>query len=442
MSQNGNVQQLVLLSASSSNPFSTRIINPLNKNYVWQFRGQELQNGVPQVLEPIGEIPDSFFVAIHNTPLVHMIGFWNKQRQHVKAIVPGHISAVCTDPSGNFIIAAIAETLHVWSSLTRELINIVKSQFLPITCLKASCDGKFVVSGAEDGTVVVHELTELVAWTKIQTKAEPFLRYTQHSAKITDLHITSSNQPRILSVCANHTAIVYSIYAKCLLIRIVEDYPIFSCCMDPAESKIFLGLEDGNITVASLSKKQLKREEQFSINDSLGPITRLNKKHSDRITKLAVSFDGSILVSCDVTGQYNIWDIPSGSCFATDSLQGPIITAKFIQAWPSVFDSEFIPPKPNSQSFHKQISSEIFNIPAVSLKEIEVEKSDQHMKNALQKLLDNMQKENQSNNASEANDTTSAELRAQIATLQEERDALKKANVELYDMCQNLIVDD
>lgn len=119
----------------------------------------------------------------------------------------------------------------------------------------------------------------------------------------------------------------------------------------------------------------MKREEQFSINDSGSSITRLPKKHSERITKMAVSFDGSILVSCDVIGQYNIWDIPSGSCFATDSLQGPIITAKFIQAWPSVFDSEYIPPKPNVHPFHRQIGPEIINISAVKTKDFEMENS-------------------------------------------------------------------
>lgn len=154
---------------------------------------------------------------------------------------------------------------------TRELISIVEAQFLPITCMKASHDGNFIVTGAEDGSIAVHRLTEfvycfilssklcsfsLVAWrSKVSPKVEAAVQYTHHTGMVTDLYLTSSNQPRILSVSNDHTAVIFSITGKCLLIRIAEDYPISSCSMDPAESKIFLGLETGDITVVSLSKK-------------------------------------------------------------------------------------------------------------------------------------------------------------------------------------------
>lgn len=64
------------------------------------------------------------------------------------------------------------------------------------------------------------------------------------------------------------------------------------------------------------------------------------------------------------------------------------------------------------------------------------------MKNALEKLLDNMQKENQSNNALQGNDTNSAEDQAKIETLENEIEVLKKANGELFAMCQSFIIDD
>lgn len=103
------------MSAQSGQPYSTRIINPLNKTAVWKFAGSEYQNGIPDVIEPIGEDPEYFIASIKDQPLIHLFGLWNKQRLHVKSVVPGHVSAICTDPNGCFIFGAINETIHIWN---------------------------------------------------------------------------------------------------------------------------------------------------------------------------------------------------------------------------------------------------------------------------------------------------------------------------------------
>jgi len=430
----------ILISAESGNPFSTRIINPLTKTAFWQFKGAEYQNGIPDVIEPVGECPDFFVASIKGQPLLHMIGFWNKQRFHLKSVVPDHVTAICTDPDGCYIFGAIGSKIYVWNVATRELISIVEAQFLPITCMKASHDGSFVVTGAEDGSIAVHRLTDLVAWrSKVSPKVEAAVQYTHHTSAVTDLCLTSSNQPRVLSVSNDHTAVVYSITGKCLLIRIAEDYPISSCSMDPAESKIFLGLETGDITVVSLSKKQLKREEQHPIEDSVGPIVKFAKKHSSKITKLAVNFDGSVLVSCDFGGTYHVWDIHSGSNIATDTFHGPIITTKFIQPFPSVFNPEYTPPTANNQPFHKQITETSCSIPVLTLKSEEMKNSNAIMQEALTKMLDDLKKEEQVYPA--VNGTNNDHV-AHIAALEEEILQLKKTNDELYQMCQEALTGD
>ncbi|KAE9553545.1 hypothetical protein FO519_003238 [Halicephalobus sp. NKZ332] len=435
------VGPFILIAAESGNPYSTRIINPLTKTAFWQFKGAEYQNGVPDVIEPVGENPDFFVASIKGQPLLHMIGFWNKQRFHLKSVVPDHVTAICTDPDGCYIFGAIGSKIYVWNVSTRELISIVEAQFLPITCMKASYDGNYVVTGAEDGSVAVHRLTDLVAWrSKISPKVEAALQYTHHTGAVTDLYLTSSNQPRILSVSNDHTAVIYSVTGKCLLIRIAEDYPICSCSMDPAESKIFLGLETGDITVVSLSKKQLKKEEQHPIEDSVGPIVKFAKKHSSKITKLALNFDGSVLVSCDAGGTYHVWDVQSGSNISTDSLHGQIVTTKFIQPFPSAFNPEYVPPVMNNQPFHKQLSEGSCGIPVLSSKIEEMKNADKIIQEALTKMLGDIQKEEKvypADNGADSDDHV-----AKIAALEEEILQLKKTNDELYQMCQEALTGD
>ena len=200
--------------------------------------------------------------------------------------------------------------------------------------------------------------------------------------------------------------------------------------------------------------QQLKREEQHPIEDSVGPIVKFAKKHSSKITKLAVNFDGSVLVSCDFGGTYHVWDIHSGSNIATDTFHGPIITTKFIQPFPSVFNPEYTPPTANNQPFHKQITETSCSIPVLTLKSEEMKNSNVSfissfiytfmlfqaiMQEALTKMLDDLKKEEQAYPAVNGIDNDHV---AQIAALEEEILQLKKTNDELYQMCQEALTGD
>lgn len=201
--------------------------------------------------------------------------------------------------------------------------------------------------------------------------------------------------------------------------------------------------------------QQLKREEQHPIEDSVGPIVKFAKKHSSKITKLAVNFDGSVLVSCDFEGTYHVWDVQSGSNIATDSFHGPIITTRFIQPFPSVFNSEYIPPAVNNQPFHKQITESSCSIPVLASKSEEMKYSNvifiyfvtyifaffqAILQEALTKMLDGIQKEERVH--PQANGVDNNDYVAKIAALEEENLQLKKTNDELYQMCQEALTSD
>lgn len=90
-------------------------------------------------------------------------------------------------------------------------------------------------------------------------KVEPYHTYNPHNSAVSDLFITPGQQLRILSVSKQQNVVLFSLASKRSQIKLTIDYPITSCSMDMAESKIILGLNNGEIYNISLIAMVRKR---------------------------------------------------------------------------------------------------------------------------------------------------------------------------------------
>ena len=88
-------------------------------------------------------------------------------------------------------------------------------------------------------------------------------------------------------------------------------------------------------------------------------------KHKAAVTKLSISFDGIYLVSGDIEGYYNIWHMPSKGCVQEGRFNGPIICAKFVRPWPSIFDENYMPPNLDHTQFQKQLRTNQMELPTI-----------------------------------------------------------------------------
>lgn len=76
-----------------------------------------------------------------------------------------------------------------------------------------------------------------------------------HSLAVTDIYITNGSNPRVLSVALDHSIVLSMLCADRPLLKISTDHPLTACCMDPAETKIFVGTKSGKICVIDLYRQ-------------------------------------------------------------------------------------------------------------------------------------------------------------------------------------------
>uniref|UniRef100_A0A914YJ47 WD repeat-containing protein 18 n=1 Tax=Panagrolaimus superbus TaxID=310955 RepID=A0A914YJ47_9BILA len=397
---------------------------------------------------------DFFLAAIENQPLLHFIAFNSKKRFHVKSIVPGKVTAVCTDPSGCFIFAAIEEKIYVWSVTTRELLNVFNAHILKISALKISEDGIFLVSGSEDGSISVYHIKSVVG-LKLPggENVEVHHTYNPHMSTVADIFITSGQQPRILSV-SGQTAVLFSLPSQKQLLKVTVDYPITSCTMDAGEFRIYLGLSNGVIAFINLNIEPFKIDEIFDASRKTNVYQKLSDKHKDAVSKLAVSYDGTMLVSGDLSGKYFIWSLQGNMVLHEGSFNGPIIKAAFVRPWSSISDEDYVTPPLSNSSFHKQLISN-----QIELATIKEPNADALLERKIEKLLnayitkaineyravpsssgDSVMEEDVE--LTPPSTLNNDEKDKRIQELEKELEEVQEANAELYKMCRDMIVED
>ncbi|KIH45623.1 WD domain, G-beta repeat protein, partial [Ancylostoma duodenale] len=92
------------------------------------------------------------------------------------------------------------------------------------------------------------------------------------------------------------------------------DRPLTACVLDPAESRLFVGSDTGNIAQVNLYALDDRSEILIQVADEKNERVPVFNGHCDEITALSVNGDGCLLASGDSAGKYCIWEITSRQC--------------------------------------------------------------------------------------------------------------------------------
>ncbi|EFO28401.1 hypothetical protein LOAG_00090 [Loa loa] len=321
--------EYLLIASETSDPYATVLINPKTGVSQWSYRGNELQGAVTGSVEMLGS--NRIFVAIKDQPLLHLLSMDGSKCLHVKNVLPKSVRHLSVTPDGSVLFVAINNQIYVWIIGTGELIAIINGHYRSISSLLLNSDGSLLVSGAEDGSLCVFVVAELMSANPTLEHAIPFRHWRPHSLSVSNIAITRHSNARILSCSKDHTAAFHSITADICLLKISCDMALSSCAIDPAECRLFLGTVNGSLVQLDLYCLN-KTEVSLVIEETAGNLP-LFKGHSAELAWLDVNHDGSLLASGDVSGVYVIWDISSRQCLKTSSLTGPICKLKFNMRW-------------------------------------------------------------------------------------------------------------
>lgn len=261
---------------------------------------------VPDCLKLI----DSHYFITATDNLLQIWSIYNRKCQDQKLFLPGRPSSLCVSTCGKYLIVGISEMIYVWQLSSGNLLAHNQRHYQTVKVLRTNHKGTFLFSGGEDGLVLVWPFSELLSGS------EPRFTWQHHSSSITDIHVTSSDCALCITTSLDKTVNIYS-YAEGKRLHCISDLPtpIWSVTMDRNCNRMFLGGQDGNIYEVSIS--------------SLSELLRVPNKstftgHKDRVDKLLLSIDGSLLISGSHDSTCKIWDIPTAKMVRDVKHQAPV----------------------------------------------------------------------------------------------------------------------
>lgn len=329
-------------------------------------------------------IDSNYFITAADNVL-QIWSIYNRKCQDQKLFLPSRPSSLCVSPCGKYLIVGISEMIYVWQFSSGNLLAHTQRHYQTVTVLRMNHKGTFLFSGGEDGMVLVWPFTDLISGThntgalgrnKSNTDTginEPRFTWQHHSANITDIHVTSSDCNLCITTSTDKAVNIYS-YSDGKRLHCIADWPtpLWCAVMDRNCHRIFFGGQDGNIYELAISSLGVLLMESRDKDDD-GVRKPTFTGHKDRIDRLLLSMDGSLLVSGSHDSTCKIWDIPSGKMVRDVKHQAPLanLTSLFVPdafSLTSMTQSSSKPPyliKPLKRNLHK-LSREI-SLTAVDL---------------------------------------------------------------------------
>ncbi|XP_035141732.3 WD repeat-containing protein 18 [Callithrix jacchus] len=274
------------------------------------------------------------------------ISAWELQRKdqlQQKIMCPGPVTCLTTSPNGLYVLAGIAESIHLWEVSTGNLLVILNRHYQDVSCLQFTGDSSHFVSGGKDCLVLAWSLCSVLQADPSRIPA-PRHVWSHHTLPITDLHCGFGGPlARVATSSLDQTVKLWEVSSGELLLSVLFDLAIMAVTMDLAEHHLFCGGSDGSIFQVDLFTWPGQRERSFQPEQDAGKVF---KGHRNQVTCLSVSTDGSVLLSGSHDETVRLWDVQSKQCIRTVALKGPVTNATILLAPVSMLSSEFRPSLP------------------------------------------------------------------------------------------------
>lgn len=339
-----NLIEVLVTSDSSNTQWTCSIWDPNNGTNLMMYKCGG--NAEPRTLNFIGT--DYLAVAEKAKPLLHIWPLNSQQTvQGMRFVLPGKATAVAFSKDGFYCVAGIDEKIFLWQIASGNLLTIITRHYQKVVLLKFTADGRYFVSAAEDGMVMVWSLATVAAHPDVELvtqriagQHDPIHIFTDHSLPVTDLCISKMGMSgRLITVSSDHTCKIYDLNKGEMLLNLVFDVPLLSVNLDVLELNVFVGTNEGKIHQFSLTHVPRTRDLCIT-NDEISP-TFIG--HTKGVTCLSVSLDGEILMSGSNDESVILWHIQSRQPLRTIRHKGAITNAFFTLNMSSIYNQDFSP---------------------------------------------------------------------------------------------------
>ncbi|RUP24752.1 WD40-repeat-containing domain protein [Jimgerdemannia flammicorona] len=296
--------------------------------------------------------------------IVHIYS-WHKDQVHVKCICPEKLVTIAASNRGTYCAGGTeAGKIYVWEISTGNLLRSFDAHYKRVSVLRFASDDSALVSGSEDAGVNVWLLSNLLD-NSSDDAPTPYYSWSDHTLPISDIvcGVGSFRTARVLTGSLDHTCKVsdsftlfigllctstfplfqtvffqklnsniWDLATGILLTTFLLPYPITALALDPAERTFFAA--GGNLVYqVDLYRRREARNYGSGEVEAVGGSGRVEgieggdgdpgearlvfRGHSAPITSLALSLDGSLLLSSSDDATVAVWDVVSRQSIRT-----------------------------------------------------------------------------------------------------------------------------
>ncbi|KAJ1966777.1 Pre-rRNA-processing protein ipi3 [Dimargaris xerosporica] len=293
-------------------------------------------------------------------PVLHGYA-WRKDQAFLKFACPEKLAAVATSPCSRWVAAgAVSGKLYLWEASTGRLAQTWDAHYKAATCVRFSRDAAAIVSGSEDAVVCVWSLADVLEplgnrdsgpmipalATSHGASAGSALglaggespcaafTWTDHTLPITDIAcgFGLGAYARIVTASRDRTCKVWEASTGDLLTTLLFPAAVTCIALDPTESTLYAGTETGLIWKVGLYRRSQGpctdtgaavpvweavggQRQIIDVSHAAEPADKpqwpVFRGHTQAVTALDLSLDGTLLVSGSADGRCLVWDCQS-----------------------------------------------------------------------------------------------------------------------------------
>ncbi|KAK0106898.1 TOR complex subunit lst8 [Cadophora gregata] len=225
----------------------------------------------------------------------HTIRFWealsgicSRTIQHSDS----QVNRLCISPDKRFLAAAGHHTVKLYDikSTNPNPLLAFEGHTGNVTGVAFHCEGKWMVTSSEDGTVKIWE-----------TRSGSVQRSYSHGCPVNDV-VIHPNQGEIISCDRGGSVRIWDLAENNCSHQLIpeEDVPVASVTVASDGSTLCAGTNSGNVYVWHLL--------QYREKTTLVPITHF-QAHSNYITRVLLSPDVKHLATCSADHTAKIWEV-------------------------------------------------------------------------------------------------------------------------------------
>ncbi|XP_014490541.1 guanine nucleotide-binding protein subunit beta-like protein [Vigna radiata var. radiata] len=223
--------------------------------------------------------------------------------------VPEPIAPLIATPDGAFLFGGgISGSVLSLSGSSGDVIRSIVVHSSPVSSLHLSNDGSLVISGSEDGTVVVVPSFKIVAEGSLEENVEDLIlhKWKAHSDSVTAL---KSVMGTLVSCSLDRTCKFWNL-ENCgvLMQNVTLPCSVSGVAVDSSGSTFYAGGADGFVYNGPVNVEGRKL-----VGDDKGcKVRKWGQKHSGCIVSLALVKEERNVVSAAEDGSVWMWDVEKG----------------------------------------------------------------------------------------------------------------------------------